>query len=101
MFEDSIIKRVVSCCVFLMYLMNYSRILRQDYKMVINAKFIQFQNLRTCKKRNLTICRKDRDLILGPTARSIPVGMRRVGDTKSIHENQENVKAISEQLLNA
>jgi len=31
--------------------------------------------LRGCKKINLTICRKNHDLILGPTTRSIPSGM--------------------------
>jgi len=32
-------------------------------------------SFRGCKKINLTICRKNRDLILGPTTRSIPSGM--------------------------
>jgi len=36
---------------------------------------ILISSLRGCKKINLTICRKNHDLILGPTTRSIPLGM--------------------------
>ena len=41
----------------------------------IQGKKIENIILRGCKKNNLTICRKNRDLILGPTTRSIPTGM--------------------------
>ena len=45
------------------------------HKESIYTQLILFQTLRGCKKMNLTICRKNRDLILGSTTRSIPSGM--------------------------
>jgi hypothetical protein len=48
---------------------------------------------------NLTVYRKDRDIIRVLPPRSIPSGMQRAGGAKSIHENSANVKVISERLL--
>ena len=55
--------------------------------------------VRSGKEINLTICRKNRDLIFGPTAWSIPSVCNAPATRKAFTRTRQIVKAISERLL--